>query len=294
MGVPGELLIGGEGVALGYLNRPDLTAEKVVQFSVCRFQYSVSDPLNTENCTLKTVYRTGDLCRFLPDGCVEFLGRVDHQVKIRGFRIELGEIEAALAGHTAVREVVVTAREDEAGHKQLAAYFTAVTPEPPTAGELRTFLKDKLPDYMIPAHFVPLDSLPLTASGKVNRRALPAPQLTRAAIAAEYVPPRNEIEEELVEMWQALLAVEQIGIYDNFFDLGGHSLLATQLIARIRAAFQVDLPLRRLFTAPNIANLADLITETLIAEEDDAALAQLLAELEELPEDETQDLLAEL
>jgi len=290
-GVPGELHIGGEGVALGYLNRADLTEGQFVQFSVFSNQFSVNNPLNTENCTLHTVYKTGDLCRFLPDGCVEFLGRVDHQVKIRGFRIELGEIETVLTGHPEVREAVVVAREDEEEHKQLAAYFTAVTPEPPAAAKLRTFLKDKLPDYMIPTHFVPLDSLPLTASGKVNRRTLPAPQLTRAASAAEYAPPRNEIEAELVEMWQALLAVEQIGIYDNFFDLGGHSLLATQLIARIRAAFQVDLPLRRLFTAPNIANLADLITETLIAEEDDAALAQLLAELEELPEDETQDLL---
>ncbi|NKQ35829.1 MAG: amino acid adenylation domain-containing protein [Chloroflexi bacterium] len=292
-GVPGELHIGGEGVALGYLNRPDLTEERFARYSVSGNRLSVNgnqSPI-TDHRPPITVYRTGDLCRFLPNGCVEFLGRTDHQVKIRGFRIELGEIEAALAGHTAVREAVIVAREDEAGHKQLAAYFTAVTPEPPAAAELRAFLKDKLPDYMIPAWFTPLDSLPLTASGKINRRALPAPHLTRAASTAEYAPPRNEIEEELVEMWQALLGVEQIGIYDNFFDLGGHSLLATQLIARIRAAFQVDLPLRRLFTAPNIANLADLITEALIAAEDDAALAQLLAELEELPEDETQNLL---
>lgn len=300
IGVPGELHIGGEGIALGYLNRPELTEERFVRLSITGNRLSVigyqSSPTdhrlpNTDYRLPVTVYRTGDLCRFLPDGCVEFLGRVDQQVKIRGFRIELGEVEAALAAHPDVREAVVIAHEGDGTQKQLAAYFTAVSAETPTPQTLKTFLKTKLPEYMIPAYYLPLDSLPLTASGKINRRALPAPQITRSQLTAEYTPPRSEIEQELADMWQELLNVEQIGIYDNFFDLGGHSLLATQLIARIRAAFQIDLPLRRLFTAPNIANLAALITETLIAEEDDADLAQLLAELEELPEDEAQNLL---
>ncbi|HFQ93464.1 MAG TPA: amino acid adenylation domain-containing protein, partial [Anaerolineae bacterium] len=260
--VPGELHIGGSNLARGYLNRPDLTAEKFVQFSVFSGQFSVSNPLNTENCTLKTAYRTGDLVRYLPDGNLEFLGRVDRQVKIRGFRVELGEIEAVLNRHPRVREGVVIVWEDGngLGPKQLVAYFTAAAEPAPTTSELRRFLGETLPEYMIPAAFIPLEQMPLTPSGKIDRRALPEPDNLRPDLAAAYVPPRTPTEEQLANIWQELLRVEQVGVYDNFFELGGHSLLATQLISRLRHLFPTNLSLRALFEAPTIAGLAEQIT----------------------------------
>ena len=254
IGVQGELYIGGTGVARGYLNRPDLTAEKFVP-----------DPFRAEPGA--RMYKTGDLARYRPDGNIEFLGRADHQVKIRGFRIELGEIEAALGQHPAVREAVVMAREDAAGdpsaslltEKRLVAYVVAEREPLPTTTDLRNFLKEKLPEYMVPAVFVLLDALPLMPNGKIDRRALPAPDRSRPELDGAFVAPRTPTEELLAEIWAQLLNIERVGIHDNFFDLGGHSLLATQLVSRMRESFQVEIPLRRLFEVPTVAGLAESI-----------------------------------
>ena len=242
IGVAGHMHIGGVGLARGYLNRPELTAEKFIP-----------DPFSAEPGA--RLYKTGDLARYLPDGNIEFLGRGDHQVKIRGFRIELGEIEAALGQHPAVRKVVVLAREDAPGEKRLVAYVVAEA----TADELRRFLKDKLPDHMVPGVFVPLDALPLLSNGKIDRRALPAPDRTRPGLDKAYAAPRTPTEELLAEIWAQVLDIERVGIHDNFFDLGGHSLLATQAASRMREAFKVEIPLRRLFEVPTVAGLAESI-----------------------------------
>ena len=262
IGVAGELYIGGAGVARGYLNRPELTAEKFIP-----------DPFRV--LPGARMYKTGDLARYRPDGNIEFLGRTDHQVKIRGFRIELGEIEAALGRHPAVREAVVMAREDKPGdpsaslltdpstslriEKRLVAYVVAEREPLPTTTDLRNFLKEKLPEYMVPAVFVLLDALPLMPNGKIDRRALPSPDRSRPELDKVFVAPRTPTEESLVEIWVQLLNIERVGVHDNFFDLGGHSLLATQLVSRMREAFQVEIPLRRLFEAPTVAGLAESI-----------------------------------
>jgi amino acid adenylation domain-containing protein len=243
IGVPGELHIGGVGVARGYLNRPELTAEKFIP-----------DPFR------KTpgghLYKTGDLARYLPDGNIEYLGRLDHQVKIRGFRIELGEIEAVLAQHPAVRESTVLAHEDSSGDKRLDAYFVPLNGSAPGNDELRRFLQTRLPEPMLPSAFIALDALPLTPNGKIDRRALPAPDNNRPLLEKEYVAPRTPVEEALAAIWAEVLNLDRVGVHDNFFDLGGHSLLATQLVSRVRAALQVDLPLRELFEAPTLAEFA--------------------------------------
>jgi amino acid adenylation domain-containing protein len=242
IGVAGEMHIGGVGLARGYLNRPELTAEKFIP-----------DPFSAEPGA--QMYKTGDLARYLPDGNIEFLGRGDHQVKIRGVRIELGEIEAALGKHPAVRKAVVLAREDTPGEKRLVAYVLTES----TADELRRFLKDKLPDQMVPAVFVLLDTLPLLSNGKIDQRALPAPDRTRPELEKTFVAPRTPTEELLAKIWAQVLDLERVGIHDNFFDLGGHSLLATQAVSRMRDAFEVDIPLRRLFEVPTVAGLAESI-----------------------------------
>ncbi|RPI88778.1 MAG: amino acid adenylation domain-containing protein, partial [Chloroflexi bacterium] len=245
LGVIGEIHIGGVGVARGYFNRPDLTAEKFIP-----------NPFSTEPGA--RIYRTGDLARWLPDGNIEFLGRIDRQVKIRGFRIELGEIEAALAALPEVREVVVLAREDTLGDKRLVAYLVMQAghdlPEP---AELRSKLARSLPEHMLPAHFISLEQLPLTPNGKIDHKALPAPDTTRNEVG--YVAPRNIAEETLAQIWAEVLKLDKVGIHDNFFELGGHSLLATQLISRLRAAFQIELPLLVLFEATTVAELAQVI-----------------------------------
>ncbi|MFN7945820.1 MAG: amino acid adenylation domain-containing protein [Blastocatellia bacterium] len=257
IGVPGELYIGGAGVGRGYLNRPELTAEKFIAWSVVSGQWSVvSDKDNGQRTTDngQRLYRTGDLARFLPDGNIQFLGRMDEQVKIRGFRIEPGEIEAVLASHPAVREVTVLAREDQPGHKRLVAYLSARQSSVPVA-ELRQYLKERLPEYMIPAAFVWLESLPLTTNGKVDRRALPAPESDRPELETAFVAPRTEAEKKLAEIWQQILGVQQVGIHDNFFDLGGDSILSIQVIARARQA-DLNLTPRQFFQHPTIAGLA--------------------------------------
>jgi natural product biosynthesis luciferase-like monooxygenase protein len=243
VGVPGDLYIGGEGVVRGYLNRPDLTAEKFI-----------ADPFG--GVPGARLYKTGDVARYLEDGSVEFLGRSDQQVKVRGFRIEAGEIETALAAHAGVREAVIVAREDVPGEKYLAAYFVAVGDGAPAPAELRRHLKEKLPEYMIPAAFVSLAALPLTPNGKVDRQALPAPDHARLATDALYVAPRTPVEEVLAGIWAQIFRADKIGVDDNFFELGGHSLLATQVIARTRDTFQVELPVQSLFKTPTVAGLA--------------------------------------
>ena len=247
IGVAGELVTGGDGVALGYLNRDDLNAQKFVH-----------DPFATTPGA--KLYRTGDVVRWRDDGSIEMLGRVDDQVKIRGFRIELGEIDAALGALPEVRECAVVVRNDDAGNKLLAAYVV-----PRDTGEhgaiistIRQQLAGVLPKFMLPHAYVVLDALPLTSNGKLDRRALPAPDWS-AQTATDYVAPRNATEQALAQLWQEVLGVERIGVFDSFFDLGGHSLLATRLITRIEQHFGVQLPLRNLFENPTIAGTCDAI-----------------------------------
>jgi amino acid adenylation domain-containing protein len=249
IGVAGELYLGGAGLARGYLNRSELTAEKFVA-------HPFSDRPGAK------LYKTGDLVRYRPDGNLEYLGRIDQQVKIRGFRIELGEIEAALHQHPAVQEAVVSDREDSAGQKYLVAYVVPqATSDPVSTLQLRSFLQAKLPAYMLPTAFVLLESLPFTPSGKVDRRALPIPDLTKIDVR-EFVAPRTALEVTLAGIWAEVLGLARVGITDNFFELGGHSLLGTQVISRVRQHLQVELPLRSLFSAPTIASLADWIAAT--------------------------------
>jgi amino acid adenylation domain-containing protein len=248
IGVSGELYIGGDGLARGYLNRRELTAEKFIN-------NPFSDEIDSR------LYRTGDLARYLTDGNIEFLGRIDDQVKIRGFRIEPGEIEVTLAQHPSVRDSVVVAREDSPGDRRLVVYVVSQQRTSLTTQELRSFLKDKLPDYMVPSAFVILDALPLTPNGKIDRKALPAPDQNRSEFEQSYVAPRTPVEELLAEIWAEVLKVERVGIHDNFFDLGGHSLKATQVMSRLRDAIQVDLSLRFLFESPTVEGLARMVEE---------------------------------
>jgi amino acid adenylation domain-containing protein len=253
-GIPGELYVGGAGVARGYSGRSDLTAERFLP-----------DPWSSEPGG--RMYRTGDLVRLLPSDELEFLGRVDHQVKIRGFRVELREIEAALGEAPEISEAVVVAREDTPGDRRLAAYL--VPREPGGTLELagvRSFLKGRLPEYMIPASFVVLDRLPLTPSGKVDRRALPAPDRSRRELEREFVAPRTGSEETIAAIWNEVLGLDRVGVTENFFELGGHSLLLPQVVHRLRTAFQVEVPLRALFDEPTVEGLAITIEEILLEE----------------------------
>jgi amino acid adenylation domain-containing protein len=246
VGAPGELYIGGVGVARGYLNRPELTAERFIP-----------DPFSDEPSA--RLYRTGDMARYLPDGTIDFLGRVDHQVKVRGHRIELEEIEAVLSQHTSIRECAVAAREDAPGDRRLVAYVVPDHAPAPSASELRGFLKNRLPDYMVPGIFVPMDALPLLPSGKVDRRALPPPDPGRMERSEAPVAPRDSVEFRLTKIWEDTLGVRPIGITDDFFELGGHSLLAVTMFARVQKTFGRKLPLTALFEAPTIAKLGDVI-----------------------------------
>ncbi|MBW4592861.1 MAG: amino acid adenylation domain-containing protein [Brasilonema angustatum HA4187-MV1] len=245
VGTAGELYIGGDGLARGYLNRPDLTKEKFIP-----------NPFGNSK-----LYKTGDLARYLPDGNIEFLGRVDNQVKIRGFRIELGEIEALLSQHSDVQQAVVIAREDIPGDKRLVAYIVLNHKLEANTTTLKCFLEEKLPNYMVPAVFMILDFFPLTPNGKVDRRHLPAPDRSRPDLEETFVAPRNPIEEKLAIIWAELLGLEQIGVNDNFFDLGGHSLIATQILSRVREVFRVELSFHQIFANPTIESLAQLIAE---------------------------------
>jgi amino acid adenylation domain-containing protein len=278
IGVSGELFLGGAGVSRGYLGRPDLTAEKFVP-----------DPFSQQPG--QRLYRTGDLGRWLADGNVVFLGRMDFQVKIRGFRVEPGEIEVALNSHAAVRETIVLAREDEPGKRRLVAYIVLSEDSSPTVSELRSFLLTTLPDYMVPSVFVFLDALPLTPNGKVNRKALPIPDQSRPELERAYVAPRTALEQVVAECWANVLGLERVGVNDDFFDLGGHSLLATQVIGRLREVFPVELPLRSLFEAPTVAGLTERMTQESGDEETLEEIAQTLQAVSELSDSEVEVLL---
>lgn len=246
-GVAGEVFVGGEGLARGYLNRPELTAERFLPDDVTKRPGA-------------RLYKTGDLARILPSGDIEYLGRIDDQVKIRGFRIELGEIESVLCQHPTVREAVVIVREDESGSKRLTAYVVA---QPTTAvvSDLREYLKRKLPDYMLPSAFVILDKFPLTASGKIDRKALPDPEHHRPSKAEDYAAPQSLIEKQLASIWSKVLNLRQVGVDKNFFDLGGDSVLLVQAHARLREELGVNVPIVRLFEHSTIRALGRHLSE---------------------------------
>jgi amino acid adenylation domain-containing protein len=291
IGVAGELYIGGDGLARGYLNRPELTAERFIPNPFLGTSLADVQPGTR-------LYKTGDLARYQPDGNIEFLGRLDDQVKIRGFRIELGEIEAFLNQHPAVRETVVIVQEDIPGDKHLVAYIVPNPEQLKVEGgniegsqeqltnlqpaNLRQFLKDKLPSYMVPSAYMVLNSLPLTPNGKVDRRVLPAVDTLSLDTKEDYVAPRTTVEEELAGIWAKVLGKQQVGIHENFFELGGHSLLATQLTSRIRDAFNVELPVRILFEAPTVAMLARHIETICWAAKGSATTSSTTSEREEV------------
>ncbi len=318
IGVPGEIYVGGEGLAEGYLDRPDLTAERFVPcpWSVVSGQLQRTTDYG-QLTTGNRLYRTGDLGRYRPDGQLEYLGRGDHQVKLRGMRIELGEIETVIAEHSSIRAAVVVLRGDATGDPNLVAYVVTDqeqsyrSQEPNTAnqelsatgnsqfsilnsqflGELRAFLRERLPDYMVPAVFVELAAFPLTPSGKVDRKALPAPDQSSTTSAHTLVLPRTPVETVLAELWSEVLGREQIGVEDNFFDIGGHSLKATRLLNRVRETFHVNLPLRSMFQAATVATLAELVIANEARPGQSEKVAQLLLRIHNISPEERQRLL---
>jgi amino acid adenylation domain-containing protein len=277
VGVPGELYIGGAGVAAGYVNQPEQTAERFVPDA-----YSGRPDAR--------LYRTGDVVRMLPGGNVEFLGRADGQVKIRGFRVEPAEVEAAMRKHANVGQAVVTPCEDKSGDRRLVAYVVPQPGRTVSADELKAFLQERLPDHMTPSAIVTLQALPLTPNGKVDHKALPDPEQARTAADKNYTAPRNAVEDALAKIWAEVVGVARVGVHDNFFDLGGHSLMATQVISRASAALSVQVPLRLIFERPTVAGLAEAIAALGGQAAED--MDHVLAELESLSEDEVQRLLA--
>jgi amino acid adenylation domain-containing protein len=243
LGVPGDLYVGGLNLARGYLHKPDLTAEKFVPDSYCG---EVGARL----------YHTGDIARYLSEGIIEYLGRSDHQVKIRGFRVELGDVEAALREHGAIRQAVVEAREDEQGNRRLVAYYVCSNGQAPQDGELRSFLRLKLQEFMIPSAFVRLEKLPLTPNGKVNRLALPVPDKSYPNKDTPFNAPRTQAEKSISEIWQEVLGLDQVSVDDNFFDLGGQSLLLIRVQSLLKERLNVDRPVAELFKYPTISALA--------------------------------------
>jgi acyl carrier protein len=268
VGVRGELYIGGEAVGRGYWKRAEMTAERFIP-----------DPFSVEGGG--RLYTTGDRARYHADGNIEFLGRRDQQVKIRGHRIELGEIEAALVSHGAVRESVVIVREDVPGEKRLVGYVVPKQQPAPTTSELHSFLKEKLPAYMLPSAFVMLDALPVTPNGKLDRRALPAPDASRPSLAASYLAPKTELERRIAEIWQEVLRVERIGVDDNFFELGAHSLLLVQVHGRLNEMLRQELPIIELFKYPTVATLAAYLGQQRQSNSEDTSNRRRAAERRE-------------
>ena len=273
IGIPGELHIGGPGVARGYLNRPDLTAQKFI-----------ADPFSNDPSA--RLYKTGDVVRYHKDGNIEFLGRSDSQIKIRGFRVELEEIERVIRSHEAIENCVVIATEGD--NKRLVAYVITTDNSREPIADLRNSLKAKLPAYMVPAAFEVIEEFPLLSSGKINRRALPEPQFNRPATDATLELPTTPLEEMLLGVWREVLKIDQIGINDNFFDLGGHSLLAARLVSNIRSVMEVELNMVDVFEAPTISSLAEMLYPRVAQTESDTELANLIAELAGLSEEEAQ------
>jgi amino acid adenylation domain-containing protein len=280
IGVPGELFLGGVQIGRGYYNKPELTSERFIP-----------DPFRREPDA--RLYKTGDLCRWLPDGVVEYLGRLDFQVKIRGLRIELGEIETLLSQHVSVQHCVVIAREDVPGDKRLIGYIVAKQGMPVSADELRQHLRQTLPEYMIPSAFISLDKLPLSPNGKVDRKALPAPEHSSHEGATGKVAARNTVEELVAGIWCEVLKLQEIGINDDFFELGGHSLLAVQLLSRVRQIYGLDLSLEVVYSGDfTVAELAKAV-ELKEIEQAGGNYRDLLQELEGLSDEEVRALLAE-
>jgi amino acid adenylation domain-containing protein len=278
IGVSGELYIGGEGVARGYWRRPDLTAERFVP-----------DPYSEVGG--KRLYRTGDVARYKEDGKIEFLGRKDHQVKIRGYRVELGEIEAELSQHPRVKEVVVTVWEPAGAGKRLVAYLMSEKGEMLSVSEFRSYLSERVPEYMIPSIYVTLEEMPLTSNGKVDRSRLPEPEHVRPELEQAYEEPENSIQRVVARIWEEALGIERVGIKDNFFELGGHSLLATQVVTRVRDAFQVEMALRSLFESPTVEGLVEKMIRMEGRSVDLEEIARILLELEFISEDEARVML---
>jgi amino acid adenylation domain-containing protein len=270
----GEITVRSRYLSPGYWRRPDLTQVKFLP-----------DPDGGD----KRIYLTGDLGRMRLDGCLEHLGRKDFRVKIRGFGVELEEVEATLRLHPTVRETVVEARMDESKDNCLIAYIVPDQDRAPTISELRHFLEAKLPEHMIPSAFMILDAMPLTPNGKIDRRALPDPGRSRPELDALFVPPRTPVEEELVRIWAEVLSLEQIGIYDRFFDLGGHSLAAARVVSRVFKTFELELPIQSLFQSPTVAEMAAMITQNEAKKLRQEELTQILAELESLSEQEAKE-----
>jgi amino acid adenylation domain-containing protein len=275
IGVPGEMYVGGEGVARGYLNQPELTAERFLPNPFVAFK---------EGDSIPRMYKTGDLVRWLSDGSIEYLGRTDFQVKIRGFRIELGEIEARLAEFPRIRYVTVLAREDVPGDRRLVAYYTA--DEVLSVGEMRNHLSISLPEYMVPAAYIRLEAMPLTSNGKLDLNALPLPE-GNAYLTRTYEPPQGEIEQKIAEIWAELLCLEKVGRHDNFFELGGHSLLAVQATTRIQKMYQIDITLNKIFEKPTVSSYCAVVVERCL---DKCGLSDILenykSELYKLSEEE--------
>jgi acyl carrier protein len=274
IGVAGEIYLGGAGLSQGYINQPEQSS--------LRF---VSHPFSPG----KRLYRTGDRGRMLPGGNIEFLGRGDNQVKIRGFRVEMGEIEVVISRHPSVRQAVVVAREARPGELILSAYVVLLEPTSPDT--LQEYLREQLPEYMIPAELTFLETIPLLPNGKIDRQALLA--RVEAPPVRPRTLPRNPVEQRVWEIWSEVLKREDISVNDSFFGLGGHSLLATMVIARIRTSFDVQLPLRTIYQAPTIAGLAELVQQHLVEAQSDADLERALTELEQLSDAEVREMLEE-
>ncbi|MFN7945816.1 MAG: amino acid adenylation domain-containing protein [Blastocatellia bacterium] len=314
IGIPGELCVSGPALARGYLNRPELTAEKFIAWKsevgsrkseaerqMTDDRWQMTDGAETaaslpSDYRLPTtdyrLYRTGDLVRWRADGQLEYLGRVDEQVKVRGFRIEPGEIENVLRQHPGVREAVIVAYDDAQGDKRLAAYLLKSGGALPSLTELKNHLRQMLPEYMVPATFVEIESLPLSPSGKVDRKRLPAPDTAQLESERIYIAPRTELESRLAALWSELLSVEHVGIEDNFFELGGHSLLATRMMARVQETEQVELPLRSFFEAPTVTALAGQIEQLKESASGDLAkIAETLEMMEQLSEEQLRAML---
>lgn len=279
-GEVGELFISGVGVARGYHNRPELTAERFL-----------SDPFRAEQGW--RMYRTGDLGRWLPDGVLECLGRNDDQVKLRGYRVELGEISTVLEEHPGIGQSVTIMREDNPGDQRIVSYFIPAAGESPSISELRLHMQNKLPEYMVPSFFVEMERFPLTPSGKTDRRALPGPMASRLDLGS-YAPPETVTQKEIAEIWSSILAFDKIGLDDDFLDLGGHSLLGMQILIRLQQTMNVKITLRDMLTrGMTVRGLADLVEEVLILDANDSDLDELLSELEDLSDEEVAALLKE-
>jgi amino acid adenylation domain-containing protein len=273
----GEIAIRSRYLSPGYWRQPDLTEAKLK-----------TDPDGGD----KRLYFTGDLGLMLPDGCLMHKGRKDFRVKIRGYGVDIAEVENVLNSHAAVKDAVGVARHDESGETRFIAYFTVATQRAPTTSELREYLSKTLPDFMIPSVFVRLDAMPLTPNGKIDRRALPEPEKTRPELTISYMAPQSELETRFAGIWREVLCLDRVGIHDNFFDLGGHSLAASQVISRVIQTFQLELPVKALFDAPTVAEMAAIITQHQAKRASEAELPQMLREVEAMTEEEAQKQLA--